>query len=118
MGVITHKVEWIKDLGDRGKCDSFSLYLPIDGKKTRVRVMNIDYFYQLREKNQVPASVTDVDFLCGDPSFREIMRQLGCTHVELAYDIMADTKSGKGGEKVQFSPDAFEQSGSTQGSIQ
>ena len=109
--IVTYRVDWIKDLGDRGENDAFAMYMTVDGKKQRVRLLNIDYFYRMREANNVPEHVSDYDFLTGDPGFQKLLRETGSGHVEFAFAKIEQKKESE--QRLEFPADAFEQ-GSTE----
>lgn len=103
---LTYKVDWIKDLAPKDGTDSFGMYLVNANEKKRIRVMNVNYFYEMREKNNVPAHQTDLAFLCGDPAFQQLVN-MGGFHIEFALEKMSPKKEGR--QRAEFPASAFDQ---------
>lgn len=107
---MTFAVKNVRDLGaPPPECDSFEVYVVIgNDPPVKIREMRMTYLNDLRAANHAADSVSDVDFLLGDPVFRKFMKKAEIKRLELAYSTMAaPTVNSAEQQRVEFPASAF-----------
>lgn len=113
MAKIRYAVKNFSDMGPPGEHNAVAAYFQTRaGAKEEdpkpIRVISLERIAQLRQENRVPESVSDVDFLFGDPSMQHLLRVADAT-LTFSYTTMDEqTANSSEQQRVEFPAGAFD----------
>jgi len=109
--------KWVRDLpGANVKNGAVEMWaVKSTGERVRLRSTLISRLEEMRAANNIPTDQTDLDFL--SQGMEKMLADLGFTSLEMAIAPMSPKKESKGGQSIDFPPDAMMGKKTTHGTI-